>query len=48
MEKRTLTDAEINEARAVAYEAASKISLEGGQVRTDIALKAARGEIVLP
>ena len=38
----------LNEARAVAYEAASKISLEGGQVRTDIALKAARGEIVLP
>ena len=28
----------LNEARAVAYEAASKISLEGGQVRTDIAL----------
>ena len=42
------TGPSLNEARGVAYEAASKISLEGGQLRSDIALKAARGEIVLP
>ncbi|WP_159620407.1 phosphoribosylamine--glycine ligase [Arthrobacter zhaoguopingii] len=32
-------------ARATAYDALAEIDLEGGQFRTDIALKAARGEI---
>ncbi|TGO05556.1 phosphoribosylamine--glycine ligase [Serinibacter arcticus] len=42
------TGATLAEARAVAYDAAGRISLEGGQVRTDIALRAERGEVTVP
>jgi phosphoribosylamine--glycine ligase len=42
------TGATLAQARAVAYDAAGRISLEGGQVRTDIALRAERGEVTVP
>ena len=42
------TGATLAQARAVAYDAAGRIALEGGQVRTDIALRAERGEVTVP
>lgn len=39
---------DLNDAREVAYAGAEKITFEGAQKRTDIALKAARGEITIP
>ena len=39
---------DLNEARETAYEGVGKISFDGAQHRSDIALKAARGEITVP
>ncbi|PWD51707.1 phosphoribosylamine--glycine ligase [Serinibacter arcticus] len=41
------TGATLADAREVAYDAVGRIELEGGQSRTDIALKAERGEITV-
>ncbi|MCL1871108.1 MAG: phosphoribosylamine--glycine ligase [Promicromonosporaceae bacterium] len=40
--------ASLDDARARAYEGVARIGLDGSQHRTDIALKAARGEITVP
>ena len=39
---------DLNDAREIAYAGAEKITFDGAQKRTDIALKAARGEITIP
>ena len=41
------TGATLDDARTVAYDAVGRITLEGGQTRSDIALKAASGEIAV-
>ncbi|MFN8073823.1 MAG: phosphoribosylamine--glycine ligase [Kineosporiaceae bacterium] len=42
------TGSDLDVARAVAYSAVSRIGLAGSHSRTDIALKAARGEVAVP
>jgi phosphoribosylamine---glycine ligase len=44
----TATGSDLESARATAYERLASVHLSGGQHRTDIALLAARGEIVVP
>jgi phosphoribosylamine--glycine ligase len=39
--------ADLAEARDKAYDGVGRLTLEGGQYRTDIAEKAARGEVVV-
>ena len=44
----TATGPDLDEARAAAYDAIDRISIRGSHHRRDIALRAARGEIVVP